>query len=284
MPSEPASAPPPDRANPAKPRIRILHQLARSGGTVICRCLASMDRVVLLSEIHPLGGRMFNPLQQAMDWYGLLRPAELEAARNSKLSFSAAILLIARRCEEQGKLLVIRDWNHLDYIGIPFTQPQYRPALCESLQAELELVRFVTVRHPLDQWLSLISNPWFADHLPLRKYLKGVRRFSEMATEIGFLHYEDFAADSDAALQKLCTRLELPFDTGYRDRWATYEHITGDVLPGRSKAGEIEPLPRQHLSQELIQRMTSRADYQRILKLLAYSEWPPGQQANLLQV
>ena len=40
--------------------------MARSGGTIICRCLASMERIVLLSEIHPLGARMFNPLDQAV--------------------------------------------------------------------------------------------------------------------------------------------------------------------------------------------------------------------------
>jgi len=270
MPSELVGASPAVHANSGKPRIRILHQLARSGGTVICRCLASMDGVVLLSEIHPLGSRMYNPLQQAMEWYGLLAATELDDARNSKLSFPAAIALIARRCEEQGKLLVIRDWNHLDYIGIPFTQAGFRPALVESLQAEFELLRYATVRHPLDQWLSLVRNPLFADRLALGKYLKGVRRFSEMAAEIGFLHYEDFAADSDAALQGLCSGLEIPFDAGYRGRWSTYTHITGDVLPGRSSPGEIKPLPREEMDQESLETMTSRADYQRILKLLAY--------------
>lgn len=253
-----------------KRRIRILHQLARSGGTVICRCLASMDRVVLLSEIHPLGGRVFDPLQQAMEWHGLLQPAELKAARNSELSFSAAISLIARRCEEQDKILVIRDWNHLDYLGIPFTQPQFGPALFESLQADFEVVRFATTRHPLDQWLSLTRNPLFAERLAVGKYLRGVRRFSEMAAEVGFIRYEDFTADSDAALQSLCHGLEIPFDAAYRDRWATYTRITGDVLPGRSNLGEIRPLPRQDSSRELLELMSQRGDYQRILKLLDY--------------
>jgi len=271
MPSEPGSNFPAHQANPGRLRIRILHQLARSGGTVICRCLASMDRVVLLSEIHPLGGPMFNPLQQAMEWYGLLQASEFDAARNSKLPFPAAIDLIARRCEEQGKLLLIRDWNHLDYIGIPFMQPECRPALFRSLQAEFDLVRFATVRHPLDQWLSLIRNPLFAERLAVGKYLRGVRRFAEMAAETGFLHYEDFTDDSDTELQSLCAALEIPFDPAYRDRWATYTHITGDVLPGRSIPGEIKPLPRQDSDQEWEQKMAGRADYQRILKLLAYS-------------
>lgn len=263
MPSEQASK---------RPKIRILHQLARSGGTVICRCLASMKDVVLLSEIHPLGTRMFNPLQQAMEWYGLLQATEIEAVSRDKISFSAAIALIAERCVDQGKILVLRDWNHLDYIGIPFVQPEYRPMLAETLAQDFELIRFATVRHPLDQWLSLTRNPVFANRLGAGKYLKSVRRFSEMAAATGFLHYEDFTADPDTAMQQLCKALELPFDASYRDRWANYTNITGDVLPGRSESSEIEPLPRQNTDPQLHQALTARADYQRILQIMNYTE------------
>ncbi len=261
-----------EKAAAVKPRIRILHQLARSGGTVICRCLASMENVVLLSEIHPLGGRMFNPLQQAMEWYGLISPAELESSRISKMTFAAAIALIAQRCLDQGKILLLRDWNHLDYIGIPFTQAQFRPALVESLQGDFELIRFASVRHPLDQWLSLTKNPLFAQRLGVGKYLKGVRRYSEMAKESGFLRYEDFTQDSDGALLQLCDALQLPFDPAYSKRWSSYDNITGDVMPGRSGSGEIKSLPRQDVGSDLEHSLTSRADYQRILDLLAYTD------------
>ena len=39
----------------AKPIIRIIHNLARSGGTPICKCLGCMSDIVLLSEIEPNG-------------------------------------------------------------------------------------------------------------------------------------------------------------------------------------------------------------------------------------
>jgi len=254
----------------ARPRIRILHQLARSGGTVICRCLASMENVVLLSEIHPLGGRMFNPLQQAREWYGLLDTAECESAVRDRWSFTATIALIAQRCTEQDKYLVLRDWSHLDYIGIPFTQAQYRSALYESLQHDFDMLRFATVRHPLDQWLSLTKNPLFAERLGPGKYLKGVRRFAEMANATGFLRYEDFTESSDTALIGLCAALQLPFDGSYSERWVSYRNITGDVLPGRAASGEIKPLPRQIANAELIHSLSRRSDYRRILDLLQY--------------
>jgi hypothetical protein len=281
MPSEPAAQ---------RPRIRILHQLARSGGTVICRCLASMESVVLLSEIHPLGTRMFNPLQQANEWYGLLRPADRARVGTGNLTFPDAIRLIAERCAEQDRILVLRDWNHLDFIGLPFVQPLYRPQLAETLRGEFELLRFATVRHPLDQWLSLVNHPLFAERLAIGKYLRGVRRFAEMVAGLeaqaetegarqpgaAMLHYEDFTANSDAALMQLCNALHIPFDPGYRQRWASYRNITGDVLPGRSEAGEITRLPRQESTADLRREFGGRADYQRILNLMNYTDGVPG--------
>jgi len=239
---------------------------------VICRCLASMKGVVLLSEIHPRGGRMFNPVQQAAEWYGLLQPAEVQALQQRGRDFTAAIGLIAQRCAEQDKVLVLRDWSHLDFIGLPFMQPDYRPRLQETLQSDFDLVRLATVRHPLDQWLSLVKNPVFAEQLPLSKYLKGVRRFAEMAEGTGFIQYERFAADPDTVLQQLCAALQLPFDASYRERWAEYRNITGDVLPGRAASDAISSLPRQQNAQSQLEAFRTRADYGRILQLLNYTD------------
>jgi hypothetical protein len=253
------------------PKIRILHQMARSGGTIICRCLASMDGVVLLSEIHPAGLRMFNPLQQATEWYALLTPDDIKLAQEGKLSFVEAIGLIAERCQQQDKTLVLRDWSHLDFIGIPFGQPGYRSGLVEVLRKDFDLLRYSTVRHPLDQWLSLTKNPMFAERLAKPKFLRGVRHFSETAVSTGFHKYEQFTAEPDAGLKHLCDGLDLVFDPAYRERWPGYNNITGDVLPGRSGPTEIRSLPRQTGSESVAKTFESRSDYRRILEILGYS-------------
>ena len=253
-----------------KSPVRILHQTARSGGTIICRCLASMADVVLLSEIHPLGTRMFNPLQQAQEWYGLLQASDIAAAQNGELDFAAAIELIAERCQASGRILVLRDWNHLDYIGIPFVNAEYRPKLAETLQTRMNLLRHATVRHPLDQWLSLVKNPLFAKQLSKSKYLKGTRRFAEMAASAGFTRYEDFTAGSDSALERICHALDVPFDGSYREKWSNYTNITGDVLPGRAGATDIAHLPRQNIDALVLQEFENRQDYQSSLEILGY--------------
>ena len=264
MPSEPREH---------KPVIRVIHHMARTGGTLICRCLASMDNVVLLSEIHPLGLRMFDPLRQAHEWYGLLTEQDIASLRQRPLEFAEAILLLHQRCSEQGKQLVLRDWSHLDYTGVPFVRPAFRSLLAEALLPGFSLLQIATVRHPLDQWISLTRQPVFRDKLPVADFLSGALHFARFAVDCGYIRYEDFTREHDASLVQLCEALELPFDPQYRTRWRDYTNITGDVLPGRA-GKDITPLPRQAVGPEEMRRISEQHDYQQILQLLNY----PGHQ------
>ena len=103
----------------AKPVLRILHQMARSGGTVICRCLGSMRDVVLLSEIHPAGRAYFDPLQQAHEWHGLLTEQDILRARTGQIDFATAIALIDQRARDSGKILLLRDWSAVRVATLP---------------------------------------------------------------------------------------------------------------------------------------------------------------------
>ncbi|EMI40333.1 hypothetical protein [Rhodopirellula sp. SWK7] len=99
----------------------LLHHLARTGGTLISRCLASMEDVCLLSEIHPEGAEHFNPLRQAADWYGFVSDEEARSFDpNDSESVRSAVHLIHQRAHQNSRSLIVRDWSHLDWIGFPF--------------------------------------------------------------------------------------------------------------------------------------------------------------------
>lgn len=142
----------------------LLHRLARTGGTLLCRCLASMDSVYLLSEINPRGVAHFNPLRQAADWYGLVAPEEIFDFQGSdeqldSVKFREAIALLAQRTAERGAKLVVRDWSHLDWVGLPFiSQPPLRSSW-DTIDPDWSLLgpRCASVRHPVDQYLSTRS-------------------------------------------------------------------------------------------------------------------------------
>jgi len=50
--------------------------MARSGSTLMCKCLGCMEGVALLSEQHPKAWNLFNPLTQAEAWFQLITPSE----------------------------------------------------------------------------------------------------------------------------------------------------------------------------------------------------------------
>jgi len=245
--------------------------MARTGGTLFGRCLACMQSVVLLSEIHPRGTRTYNPLDQADRWYGLLTQDDIRWAQNARPDFIEAIALIEKRCRQSGRLLVIRDWSHLDYTGVPFMHPTYRSGLVQALQSRFRIRRYATVRHPLDQWISLTKNQVIRERLDPDRYITGFIHFAKMAQEVGFVRYEDFTRTPDPVLKTLCKGLDLEFDAAYSSRWQSYENITGDVLPGRA-GQEIRQLPRQDTDTITTGRLRALPGYHRALEALGYAE------------
>jgi hypothetical protein len=252
----------------AKPTLRLLHNMARSGGTLISKCLATMDGTLLLSELHPNGMEMFNPLKQAHDWFQLLSADDLIEWVGKPVSFPDAIALIQKRAAERDLSLVVRDWAHLDFTGVPFIpQPSYRLETAEVLADKFRLVQVAVVRHPIDQWLSVSSRTVARDQLSVEEFLRGYLEFARQCCDIGFIRYEDFTHDPDAQLQTLCQKLELTFDPEYKNRWMHYDKITGD----RSSATTIEPRKRQEVDPDLLAQFENNEHYQEAIRLLGYT-------------
>jgi hypothetical protein len=230
-----------------------------------------MRGVTVLSEMHPRGAEValqFDPLFQAQYWYKLLSAAEAQALRDGGADAAARITAIAARAAERGETLVLRGWNHLDFMGRPFIEaPTGRLALTEALGDAFRIVETTTVRHPAAQWLSW--ERFVPDSgLSLAAFMAGVRAFAEAAAGIGFLRYEDFCANPDAALEELCWRLELDFDREYAHRWFFCRTVSGD-LDGLHRY-RIEPVGPPRLPAEIAEAFAGNADYRRALELLGY--------------
>ncbi len=116
--------------------IRLIHNLPRSGGTIISKSLGAQKDVVLLSEIHPEGVAMsekmgikvpaFDPIYQSQIWNKLFEKDEYKKIYNSNLKFEEKIDLIYEKTELANKKLVIRDWAFVDFFGKPFKEPSYK--------------------------------------------------------------------------------------------------------------------------------------------------------------
>jgi hypothetical protein len=208
-----------------KPTIRILHNLARSGGTIISRCLACMDGIALLSEIHPDHRDVFDPVEQAALWYNIEVPGQL--------GFASHIAAIEAACRERGNALVLRTWDHVDFMPNQWTTGPLpmRSKLVEALSGSCDLIRAAIVREPEPTRASLAK--YLAEREveapSLEDFDRGYQAFRAMAmANECVVHYEQFLADPVATMRVLCAYLELPFDPTFVDRWQAYHSITGD--------------------------------------------------------
>lgn len=274
-------------ANSEKPTVRILHHMARSGGTLICRCLGSMQGLTLLSEVSPVPYyatnpqtahecAQFHPIVQAYKWFGLFTIEEAELlASQWTLDYATLIQLVHRRCEERGETLLLRDWSHADFTShAPFPPPTYQFSIVEALRDQFEIKRTSSVRHPIDQWLSLRRLLVIHGHVSLEQFLYGYRRFAEECVKIGFVRYDDVVRSPETEIQKICTRLDLPYDANFTTNWANYFHVTGDIKSNRENA-KIKQLPRREFEPELMRQFEANDDYWKALDLLGFAH-PQG--------
>ena len=143
-----------------------------------------MQGVTLLSEVNPVPYweatpkiadicMQFHPVIQAYKWYGLFSVEETEMLyAQTSLDYSTLIELIHQRCQEQNQTLVLRDWSHADFTAHPpFPAPTYQFSIIEALEEKFSIRRTASVRHPIDQWLSLRRLNVIQGHLTLETIL-----------------------------------------------------------------------------------------------------------------
>ncbi|MGV6815052.1 MAG: hypothetical protein ACWA5W_08605 [Phycisphaerales bacterium] len=256
-----------------KPVIRIIRNLARSGGTLIGKCIGCMDSVTLISEIHPANLTVTNPMMQAQKWFGLITTKDIVRWKIRPPTPVQFVMLCETRAQAKHQTLVLRDWSHLDYIGVPYAKPGFGFALGDTLSDVYDIKVATTTRHPIDQFLSLQGLSSVAPVLNFEAYLLGCRHFAQFAHTHGFHRYEDFTKDPDTVLKAICSDLDLPFDEYYRNNWQHYTTITGDTKPGLGRGSvkkTIEHFDRKPINDALLGAFRANDDYQRACELLGY--------------
>lgn len=250
-------------------RLRYVHSIGRCGGTVICKCLGAMKDLLLLSEIHPRRSD-FDPLLQAKNWHGFPPEEEYdELAR--RLSFYGKVAYVLEEAEKRDLRLVVRDWAYQDFYELP----RYRLTTADAL-APLDPTPLAVsiVRHPLQQWLSLLESGFLSGHVDEENYYLGARLFAEVASRTRWtLKYEDFAADPHGNLALVCDRLELPYDKNWIYDWGKNSRVTG----ARVSTPEITTPKIREPPPGTLERALRCPDYLDACRVLGYD--PEGESA-----
>ncbi len=245
--------------------LRLVHSLGRCGSTLVSACLASLPRVVLISEVHPRLS-VYPPLDQARS-HDLVGEADVEAWKD--LSFGDQLARIAERAEQRKLLLVVRGWTYLDFLD-----GNSRSSIVDACKDKFEHIRRAClVREPVDQWrshLAFASDPRLAD---LDYFMAMYRRFAEMAESTYYVKYEDFAANPVVSLLRLCARLDLPYagvvDACLPEAWKECSSLSGD-LTSLHRHDQIEVHPRKPITTDVLAKLRHIDDYRTACRLLNY--------------
>jgi hypothetical protein len=114
--------------------------------------------------------------------------------------------------------------------------------LRELVSGVAPVVSVITVRHPVDSFVSLRSNEWLHFSPPnFETYCQRYLKFLDDHAGVPVVRYEDLVADPASAMQRICHILELPYADGFASLFSAFR-ITGDS--GRS-GEEIAMRPRR---------------------------------------
>jgi hypothetical protein len=253
-----------------KPILRVIHHFACSGGTLISKCLSSMPNVYLLSEVHPLSKNHISgkPKYLPSDISTLARYAKVPEVDELAIKlFKNNIVDTEAFVRERGGILVVREHSHIDYCLGDKISPNATVDHC--LKDHFELKHLVTVRNPIDAYMSLVANGWVQFSPPsFDEYCKRLLAFMQHYPNKIIVKYEDFVKQPDKILRKMCKMLELPFDDRFHDIFNVFT-VTGDS--GR-KSDKIEMRERRALDPALVTEIKRSKNFKLVSKMLKYEK------------
>ena len=239
--------------------IRLIHNLPRSGGTIISKCLGAQKDVVLLSEIHPKGTEIWekmkkplligDPIFQAQKWNNLFDQKDYEKIDSTNLNFLEKIELIHEKTEEKNKKLILRDWAFIDFFGIPYAEPTLKNSILDELNKKFNILNFYILRHPLELYISCFNSfSFFKDNYKFDFFIKGYEKYLQFAKKSKIFKFEDFIENTDVTLTNMCKILDINFDNDYLSK-LKYINISGDKKAISST--KIEK--KENIAQSMIQ-------------------------------
>jgi hypothetical protein len=249
--------------------IRTLHHLACTGGTLISKCLACMPNTLLLSEVEPysqIPGERQNKFFPT-DLIMLLRNSSRGGDPGLEGEvFMAGLATIYKDCVKRGLRLLLRDHSHSQYCFK--TQNSSTPKLRELIgDSSYPINSIVTLRHPLDAFLSLEKAGWLHfEPATFEEYCARTMLFLNDHAGLPWFKYEEFVEQPEIELEIMCDALGLVYDEGFKDLFPIHR-LSGDS--GRA-TGLIAPRERRPVPASLIAEADASPSYQAICQRLKY--------------
>ena len=237
--------------------LRLIHNLPKTGGTIISKCLGAQKNVALLSEIHPKGqvirdkmnanSLIGDPIYQAYKWNNLMTYKEYKIFKNNNKEFKSKIEFIIEKALSYNKFLIIRDWSFVDFFGKPFIEPTYKNMLLEILEKKFKILNVFILRNPIETLISCYKNlPFFKDNYDLDFFLNAYRNYFLSASKERIFKYEDFFNKPNDVLKQMCEILKIEYTDEYT------KNMKNIMLTGNKKGIESNEIFKKSIEADIV--------------------------------
>jgi len=228
--------------------LAVFYSFARSGGTLVNRCLGAIGGNYVLSEVNPHGA-LVSVEVQASEWLGLLRPEEVGAF--GREGYGTKIGRLAEAAGMRGGHLVVRDWPTLNFLDRLFFD-YFQPSLL--LEQELYLARqglahrsaVITRRAPA-VYESVVRTFDHLRDLTADKFGERYLAYARAVAGRPLIRFEEFCREPKREMQKLCGWLGVAYADSFLEGFRAFDRCTGDNRVAAASRGgrseRIEVLP-----------------------------------------
>lgn len=220
--------------------LPIFHAFARSGGTLLNRCLGCISGNLVLSEVNP--HRSVMPVElQARDWLGLLD--ERERAALAPQSYAEKIRAVLGKAIDRGKHLILRDWCSVNFLALP--GPQSRPS--GVLEQPLYLERFGIRLRPIvfARRAASVHTSLAVPGIDLASFARAYLTYARSVCDLPIFHYEAFCANPEELFPSICQALGMAYDPSFLYDFARFDNCTGDMA---NRANPTAAVNRKHIA------------------------------------
>ena len=162
--------------------------------------------------------------------------------------------------------LVLREHNHSAYLFGPSVRG--KKSLIETLESAFELRSIVTVRNPIDSYLSLREFGWLHFEPPtFEEYCDRYLKFLTDYSRIRIFRYEDFVVDSLNVMQEICEHLKLEYTSKFVDEFFQF-NFSGDS--GR-RSEVIAPRERRPFDKIFSDEVNASSSFKELSAKLGYN-------------
>ncbi len=244
-----------------KPKLRIIHHFACSGGTLVSKCLSAMPNVFLLSEVHPhsyLQSNKESPQYSPSDFAKLAIYADVpEHNVLAEKIFVNSVKTSYQHILERGGTLILRDHTHSDY---SCGKNVCNNTVVELLKDDFDIISLVTLRNPIDSYLSLVTNGWVHfQPATFNEYCARLLSFLSHFKKSQIVLYEQIVDAPTSTVNEICHILEIPFDDTFDSIFDVFS-VTGGS--GRKTGGVIKPRKRRDISCEIKKQIEMSSNFQ----------------------